>query len=115
VFHNGFGFDLPFLVRRSWLLDVPVPGFAFSQFKGGLNRDLFADTMTAWSLGKYNDFTSLDTLARAFGIEGKLKGCSGADFDRMWHGSEEERATALEYLKQDVRVTMQLAQFMGIT
>lgn len=116
VFHGGFGFDLPFLVRRSWVLDVSVPDWVLS-IRGSrvyFNQDVFLDTMTAWCMGKPNEFIKLETLARIFGIEGKLKGCTGADFDRMFHGTEDERKLALEYLAQDVRMTMGIAKLMGM-
>lgn len=116
VFHNGFGFDLPFLVRRSWVLDVSVPDWVLS-FRGSqvyFNQNTFLDTMTAWCMGKPNEYIKLDTLARIFGVEGKLKGCTGADFDRMFHGTEDERKLALEYLAQDVCMTMGIAKLMGM-
>jgi len=116
VFHNGVGFDLPFLVRRSWLLDVSIPDWVFT-FRGGrlqFNSEAFLDTMTTWTMGAYGQYVKLDVLARAFGVEGKLKGCTGADFDRMYHGSKKERELALEYLRQDVRVTLWVAQRLGM-
>jgi hypothetical protein len=117
VFHNGFGFDLPFLVRRSWLLDISVPEWVLS-IRGSkvyFNHDVFLDTSIAWCMGRYNEFISLNDLAKTFGIEGKLKGCTGADFDRLFHGTEDERKLALEYLAQDVRITMAIAKLMGMT
>ncbi len=116
VFHNGFGFDLPFLVRRSWILDVTVPDWVMSVrgSRVSFNQDRFLDTMITWTMGKYQTFISLNDLAKALGIEGKLKGCDGADFARMWYGTAEEQVLALEYLDQDVRVTMRAAQRMGL-
>jgi len=112
VFHNGYGFDLPFLTRRSWLLDIPVPTWMLS--RGRFNQDFFLDTMAAWTMGKFNEFVKLDTLAKAFGVEGKLKGCTGADFARMFLGTPKEKALALRYLEQDVKITLRLAQLMGM-
>ena len=116
VFHNGFNFDLPLLVRLSWLLDVTVPDWVMS-VRGSrvyFNQDVFLDTLVAWGAGRPYKFVSLDNLARAFGFEGKSEGCDGADFARMWHGTPEERELALEYAKQDVRVTYRIAQAMGL-
>ncbi len=116
VFHGGFRFDLPFLVRRSWMLDVTVPDWVMSVrgSRVSFNQDRFLDTMITWTMGEYQKFISLNDLAKAFGIEGKLKGCTGADFARMWYGTPEERTLALEYLDQDVRITMRIAQRMGL-
>lgn len=116
VFHNGDGFDLPFIVRRCWLLDVTVPDWAIT-WRGGrvhFDPDTFADTMRAWTMGGYNQFVKLDDLARAFGVEGKLKGCSGGDFARMFHGTQEERETALRYLEQDCKITLAVARRIGL-
>ena len=115
AFHNGFGFDLPFLIRRSWMLDVTVPDWVKWTGPGRARvSSVFTDTMTTWTMGEYNKFVKLDVLARVFGLEGKSKGCTGADFARMWYGTPEERRKALKYAKQDVHVTFRLAQLMGM-
>lgn len=58
---NIFDFDLPFLVRRSWILDVDV-----RQSK-----------------------SSFDEIGRAFGTGGKPDGINGGDFARLWREDRE--------------------------
>lgn len=48
VGHNIFGFDLPFLVRRSWLLGVDVPAGVRD---GRYWSRQFVDTMDVWGCG----------------------------------------------------------------
>ena len=110
--HNICGFDLPFLIQRSWMLGVAVP-------KGLLknNRywhDCFVDTMVRFSCGKYGSFTSLDTLARAMAIGGKPEDCTGGDFHRLWFGTPEQNATAEKYLRNDLDMTYAVAERMGV-
>ena len=111
VGHNIFGFDLPFLVRRSWAIGLAdkVPARLLRNERYWAS--IFVDTMIHWRLGDYREYVSLDTLAKAFGLEGKLPGVNGADFARLW---EEDPPKALAYLRQDIEVTTNVARRMGI-
>jgi hypothetical protein len=110
---NIHAFDLPFLVRRSWILGVPIPT---SVRQGRYWSPLLIDLMKAWALDG-RDMVSLDTLARAFGIGEKLheaddgQAVSGADFHRLW---AENRPAAIQYLGRDLDLTAALAVKMGI-
>ena len=108
--HNSNGFDLPFLVRRSWLLGVPVPP---EIRQGRYWHPLLRDTMEWWACGS-RDMTKLDTLAIFFGAGRKTDGVSGADFAKLWFGTPEERGKALEYNAQDLRLTAAVAAKMGM-
>lgn len=112
VGHNVAGFDVPFLVRRSWLLGVDVPATVFD---GRYLDRIFVDTMARWQCGNYRDqFVKLDALGKALGLGGKTEGVGGADFARLYFGTPEERAKALEYLTRDVELTWLVAQRLGI-
>lgn len=114
VGHNIAGFDLPFLIQRSWLLGVPVSASVFDRNRRYLDPT-FVDTMTYWQAGNWRAcFTKLDTLAKAFGIPGKPDGINGGDFARLWFGTAEERVQAIEYLKNDLAMTAKVAESMGI-
>ena len=98
-----FGFDLPFLIRRSWMNSIPVP----SWIKEGRYFDkTFVDLMEVYTCGQ-RDSVSLDTAARALKV-GKKNG-KGADFGRLWNGSEAEHVQALEYLRNDMDLTRKIA------
>jgi hypothetical protein len=111
--HNIFGFDLPFLVKRSWLLGIDVPEWIRN---GRYWSTRFVDTMAEWNFGAMGgaSFVKLEVLAAAFGIPGKPDGITGADFDRLFHGTAEERTQALEYLENDLSVTWEIADRMQL-
>jgi len=103
---NIKGFDLPFLIRRSWYLglDVPPdvrPGRYWNDYK-------VLDLMDVWQLGQPQDRISLDNAAKYFGIGEKLG--DGKDFWKWW---SEDRAKALEYLENDLLLTVKLAEKIG--
>lgn len=111
--HNIHGFDIPFLIRRSWFHEIDVPMSLL--FNGRYPNDrLFVDTMTVWGCGNYRDSISLDNLAKAFGYPGKPDGITGADFSRLWRGTAEERQQAEAYLLNDLQMTATVARRMQI-
>ena len=116
--HNSNSFDLPFLIRRSWMLGIDVPP---EVKQGRYLHPLFRDTMEFWSCGG-REYPSLDSLGEAFGIGQKTEGVHGRDFHRWWFGTmegvdvpvEQQRIKALEYCEQDVRLTAAIAARMGM-
>lgn len=103
------GFDLPFCVRRSLVLGVPVP-------TGLIDKNRFwhpkmIDLHELWALGR-GDRISLDALSRLMG--GKGKNGDGAQFHRLINGTTEERDQAVSYLLNDVVITRDIARKMGI-
>ena len=99
---NCLNFDLPFLLRRSLLNDVPVP------------RDLrpfprywptiFVDLMEVWKAGDYREMISLDRFCKAAGLNGKNG--DGANFQKLYEENQEE---AIAYLENDLLITQSLA------
>lgn len=103
---NIHGFDLPFIVRRSWLHGVKVP--ATIQIRDRYWNPLFVDLMQRWALGAYSQWEKLDSVSKFFGHEGKNG--EGADFHRLW---KEDRTTAMAYLENDLDMTELVATSMG--
>lgn len=103
--HNLRGFDLPMLVRRSWICGVRVPRI----MDGKWLARRFVDTMEAWAVGT-RDMISLDNLARALGV-GQKNG-KGGDFASLY---AKDKAAALDYLGNDLRLTWACAERMGLT
>ena len=112
VGHNINGFDIPFLVRRSWMLDIPVPATVFDKGKW-IDNTTLVDTMALWGCGNRENI-KLDLLARAFGVGAKTEGINGGDFWKLFQGGEVERAKAIEYAANDVVITAKVAQRMGL-
>jgi len=112
---NIFDFDLPFLIRRSWMLGVDVPR-SVCEFGKWSNFDpLFVDIRQRWLLGQRNNCpSSLDTMARALGCGHKTDGVNGADFSRLWNGTPEERQLATDYLLNDLQMTANVAKRLGV-
>jgi len=115
VGHNILGFDLPFLRQRSWMLGVqPIDGI--------LERDrywskIFIDTLARWRSGVWGQdqgpvSSKLGSLGELFGLGRKMG--SGADFCRLWEGTIEEHVKAVQYLTNDLRLTVGLASKLGV-
>lgn len=109
--HNSHGFDLPFIIRRSWFHDIAIPDDVI-QPNGRYLNNLFVDLMKLWCIGQVggNGFVSLDLLAKAFGVG--AKNGDGKDFANLWANDREK---AIEYLRNDLDMTYQVAVRMGIS
>ena len=108
VGHCIFQFDLPFIVRRSWLLGVDVPPTVFDgRF---FDNRVFTDTAKHWLLGQYGgEKFSLDLLDKFFGGSGKNG--NGAEFAKLL-ASDPEAAKA--YLANDLEMNYRIAKRMGV-
>lgn len=111
VGHNLASFDIPFIARRSLILDVGIPDSLLE--KGRWLDSIFVDTMSFWGFGGREPI-KLDLLGKCLGLGGKLEGVEGADFHKLWYGTLEERQLAIKYLTQDLRLTAAIAERMGI-
>lgn len=107
---NIFSFDLPFLVRRSWILGVEVPDTVIKDSHYWDAR-VFVDLRNVWLLGqRWGECESkLDTMARALGVG--AKNGNGADFAGLW-ASDREKAVA--YLRNDLQLTCDVAKRLGV-
>jgi len=110
--HNICGFDLPFLVQRSWLLGVDVPPEAIHDGRHW-NR-IFVDLMQLWGCGAHgrDKWVKLDRLAQYFGVT--RKSGEGDQFAALFWGPPKDRQAAIDYLKTDLIVTCQVAAKMGV-
>ena len=109
---NIFGFDLKFIVRRCWYLNLgrSVIGsmYRFMPDKYGKWNDMFIDLAAVYGM-KSQDRISLNLLCECLGLEGK-NGC-GKEFAGLW---ETDRQQASEYLINDLRMTREVAERMGV-
>lgn len=99
-----FHYDLPFLILRSRILEVPVPPL----LRQGRYFDLskFVDVQDDWLLGRSRNEVkcSLDYVARALGCG--LKTGDGKDFAAIYAMNS---TAALAYLKNDLLLTQAIA------
>ncbi|HZC67329.1 MAG TPA: ribonuclease H-like domain-containing protein [Nitrospirales bacterium] len=98
VTHNGLGFDLPFLKKRSIIHQVkPTMEISLAKYR----TEPVYDTLAIWSNWESRGWVKLDVLARALGVA--TKSGSGKQVAEMWAtGRGKEIA---EYCLQDCYVT----------
>ena len=96
---NCFGFDLPFMMRRSWKVGVMPPANIRS---GRYWGDQFVDLLDLWQMGNRQTFISLDRLGKYLGLPGKAG--DGQFFHKL------ERDQKIAYLEGDLKLTMNIAQ-----
>ncbi|HRB15459.1 MAG TPA: ribonuclease H-like domain-containing protein [Nitrospira sp.] len=98
IVHNGLGFDLPFILKRSIIRNVrPTVDIALTRFR---TTPVF-DTMAVWANWDPRAFIKLDVLARALAVESKSG--SGDQVAKMW--DEGLYADIARYCLQDTHVT----------
>jgi 3'-5' exonuclease len=108
VGHNCLGFDLPFIIQRSWITGVAIsPGVLD---KGKWWHECLVDTMVRWQCANFRStYVSLDSLARVLGVG--AKNGDGAAFAKLW---AEDRKQAIAYLQNDLDITYQVAYRLGV-
>jgi DNA polymerase elongation subunit (family B) len=98
ITHNGLGFDLPFIMKRSIIHEVrPSIDVSLARFR----RNPVFDTMAEWSNWDPRSYVKLDVLARALGVD--TKSGSGHQVEGMVNRNEWEELA--RYCLQDVYVT----------
>lgn len=104
----GNSFDLPFLIRRSWILKVAWP---LKIFNGrGFDSRLFFDLEELWKLGNRMEKTGgLNEVAKALGVAEKI-----GDGGVFWKYIRDNPKMACEYLLQDLETTRLCAERMGV-
>ncbi len=105
---NIFGFDLPFLIRRSWLCGVSVPD---SIIRDKWWPACFIDLLDVWRCRNRGEYVKLDDLAKAIGLPGKPDGINGGDFARLL---VEDPPTAMAYLNNDLDMTWAVATTLQV-
>jgi 3'-5' exonuclease len=98
ITHNGLGFDLPFLKKRSIIHQVkPTVEINLARYR----TEPVYDTLAIWSNWETRGWVKLDVLARALGVE--TKSGSGKQVAEMWHAGRGKEIA--EYCLQDCYVT----------
>ena len=98
ITHNGLGFDLPFIKKRSIIHQIRPP---FDINLAKYRTDPIYDTMAVWSNWETRSWVKLDVLARALNVE--TKSGSGKQVADMW--AKEQAKEIAEYCLQDAYVT----------
>ena len=105
ITHNGLGFDLPFLKKRSIIHRVkPSMEINLARFR----TEPVYDVMAVWGNWDARGWVKLDVLARALQVE--TKSGSGKQVAEMW--ARGRRREIAEYCLQDTYVTYACYQRM---
>lgn len=107
---NIKGFDLPFLLRRSFHLGIAPPLFIYEHGKRRWHSKVI-DLMEIYASGEWGYRISLDRVCRSLDIGGKFTGgVEGKNFHKAWRSKDpERRKNAKEYLLRDIGLTGGLA------
>lgn len=98
ITHNGLGFDLPFIKKRSIIHQVrPSLDISLAKFR----TEPVYDTMAVWSNWDMRGWVKLDVLARALNVE--TKSGSGEQVADMWEKGQGPEVA--RYCLQDTYVT----------
>jgi hypothetical protein len=108
--HGLKGFDMPFVIKRSWLHGIKVPmDILFPGDGRFLNSRRFHCTMQAFQCGDMKaDWVGLDAVSKFFGLEGKTEDL-GPLFADVY---KTDRARALSYFTRDLEQTEAVANIM---
>jgi 3'-5' exonuclease len=98
ITHNGLGFDLPFLKKRS-IINRVKPSMEINLVR--YRTEPVYDTMAVWANWDTRGFVKLNVLAHALGVESKSG--SGDQVADMWISGKQKDVA--EYCLQDVYVT----------
>ncbi|MDI1234878.1 MAG: 3'-5' exonuclease [bacterium] len=106
VAHNGKEFDFPYLCRRLLINGIDIPAILDVAGKKPWETN-FIDTMELWKFGDYKNYTSLNVLAKCFGIPSPKDDIDGSMVGHTyWQQNDLERIAT--YCKKDIVTTAQL-------
>lgn len=105
--HNIKEFDIPFLCRRMVIHRMPLPKILDISGKKPWQTAHICDTMDMWRFGDYKNYTSLNLLSAALGIETPKDDIDGSMVGRVyWEEKDLPRIAA--YCQKDVITVMQI-------
>lgn len=108
VTHNGYGFDIPFIIVRSALNKVKYSSkIQLNRYNMG-NSNHF-DTMLFFSQGTFFN-VRLDVIARSIGLELKDDLISGRECERLF--KEGKLDEIVKHCKEDVDITERIYLFL---
>lgn len=105
--YNILKFDLPVLIRRSQLLDIPVPTMVLDRYKTP-----HVDLLERLSFNGAITYRSLDFYCKRFGLEVPCDEYQGRDIPGLV--AEGDWAAVLKHCAADIEKTTALAQRLGV-
>jgi DNA polymerase elongation subunit (family B) len=106
VAHNGKEFDFPYLCRRMLINGINIPEIL--NVSGKKPWDVsHIDTMELWKFGDYKSYTSLNVLAKCFGIPSPKDDIDGSMVGHTYW-QQNDLGRIAEYCKKDIITTAQI-------
>lgn len=106
VAHNGKEFDFPYICRRMIINGIEIPSVLDLSGKRPWEVK-HLDTMELWKFGDYKNYTSLNVLAKCFGIPSPKDDIDGSLVGHTyWQLNDLERIS--RYCKKDIVTTAQI-------
>lgn len=104
--HNGKEFDFPYICRRMIINGIRIPQILDIAGKKPWEVK-HLDTMELWKFGDYKNYTSLNVLAKCFGIPSPKDDIDGSMVGHTyWQLNDLERISI--YCKKDIVTTAQI-------
>lgn len=108
VGHNVMNFDWPFIIKRSRVHGIrPTCWLSLARYR----NQPFYDTMMEWDQWSWQPRSSLDTVAKVLGLEGKFEGIDGSQVYEYWRTGRHKEL--YEYSLQDVRLAREIYSRMS--
>ncbi len=105
--HNIKEFDIPYICRRMWVNQMPLPAALDLSGKKPWETQHLIDTLEMWKFGDRKNYTSLKLLAALFGIPSPKDDIDGSEVGRVfWQEKDLQRIA--RYCEKDVLATVQL-------
>lgn len=102
--HNIREFDIPYIGRRMLVNRIPLPEMINIPGKKPWEVKYLLDTMELWKFGDYKAYTSLNLLAKLFGVPTPKDDIDGSMVNGLyWQGDQLERIA--RYCEKDVVAT----------
>lgn len=112
--HNGKEFDFPFICRRMLINGIQIPTILDIAGKKPWEIN-HLDTMELWKFGDYKNYTSLNVLAKCFGIPSPKDDIDGSLVGyTYWQQNDLQRIAT--YCKKDIVTTAQIImKYKGVS
>jgi DNA polymerase elongation subunit (family B) len=110
--HNGKEFDFPYLARRMMVHGIPLPALLDTAGKKPWEVS-HLDTMELWKFGDYKNFTSLNLLAKIFGIPTPKDDIDGSQVGAVYWQDNDIQRIATYCSKDVITLARLLLRFRG--
>jgi uncharacterized protein YprB with RNaseH-like and TPR domain len=104
--HNGKEFDFPYIARRMLINNLKLPNLLDLAGKKPWQIP-HIDTLEQWKFGDYKHYTSLELLAKVFGIPTPKDDITGADVYAVYYQDDDLERIA-QYCEKDVFTLIKL-------